>query len=576
MLNLYDIRGRFVGSIGNPNSFTTIQALVTPSPIKVMYNNQILNIATGFYYAIPSKLDTMSVKSFLSKGFGFEDVTSSFLPSQQWDAVDIATFNVNRDGKEDIIFSLNRVYCDSITDKRPRVWVQTDQGQFVDETEMRIPPGRYAADQIILFDCDNDSDIDIFLTGWGCNDGFPSATLLINNGAGVFTDESITRLPSSHLIYSAAVGQIDNNISPDLLVVDWTPTEPTTRQFAHPLVWLNNGNGVFTLDTLGRFKESDYGYFIPIIVDVNKDTHNDVAFANMKVYITQNDPTPRDSLSGQTALYINNGEGFFEDETAERIPSELTSSTRKLANADIDRDNDEDLVQIIYQSNPESSYCRLLLNDGTGHFSVAPNAFGENIAGWFNDVVIGTLNDDQYPDMFLPRVIPGQVYYDVLLINNGNGSFSDSSSLLPSGADFSTAAAFFDHENDGDEDIIIANCGPRVDTTGQNVLYHNTLYTSVSVHNDEPAAPKEFRLWQCYPNPFNPTTNISFSIPQNSLVSLNIFDLLGSEVAKLINEEMSTGSYSKQWNAEGLPSGVYFCRLQAGSFVASKKLVLLR
>ncbi len=86
-----------------------------------------------------------------------------------------------------------------------------------------------------------------------------------------------------------------------------------------------------------------------------------------------------------------------------------------------------------------------------------------------------------------------------------------------------------------------------------------------------------FSLSQNFPNPFNPTTNISFSLPEKSNVRLTIIDLLGREVANLINnEERNEGSYSVAWNAATFASGVYFYRLQAGNFVEAKKLVLLK
>jgi L-ascorbate metabolism protein UlaG (beta-lactamase superfamily) len=88
--------------------------------------------------------------------------------------------------------------------------------------------------------------------------------------------------------------------------------------------------------------------------------------------------------------------------------------------------------------------------------------------------------------------------------------------------------------------------------------------------------PYKFVLHQNYPNPFNPSTMISFCIPSKGFVSLRIFDLLGREVAVIVSQEMSAGSYSKHWNAANMPSGVYFYRLQSGSFTETKKLVLLR
>lgn len=88
--------------------------------------------------------------------------------------------------------------------------------------------------------------------------------------------------------------------------------------------------------------------------------------------------------------------------------------------------------------------------------------------------------------------------------------------------------------------------------------------------------PRIFQLDQNYPNPFNPTTTISFSIPTRSFVSLKVYDLLGREVAVVLSEELVAGKHERQWEAENLPSGVYFYRLQAATFVDTKKLVLLR
>ncbi|OGU74600.1 MAG: hypothetical protein A3H45_10575 [Ignavibacteria bacterium RIFCSPLOWO2_02_FULL_55_14] len=97
-----------------------------------------------------------------------------------------------------------------------------------------------------------------------------------------------------------------------------------------------------------------------------------------------------------------------------------------------------------------------------------------------------------------------------------------------------------------------------------------------SVDRLSAALPMHFRLEQNYPNPFNPATTISFALPSRSFVSLKVFDALGREVTILLSEQLPAGKYSLQWNAVGLPSGVYFYRLQAGSFTETKKLLLLR
>jgi hypothetical protein len=83
-------------------------------------------------------------------------------------------------------------------------------------------------------------------------------------------------------------------------------------------------------------------------------------------------------------------------------------------------------------------------------------------------------------------------------------------------------------------------------------------------------------LDQNYPNPFNPATTISYSLASRSFVSLTVFDALGIRVSTLVSEELPSGTYSQQWNAAGLPSGVYFYHLRIGSFNETKKLVILR
>jgi predicted GH43/DUF377 family glycosyl hydrolase len=83
-------------------------------------------------------------------------------------------------------------------------------------------------------------------------------------------------------------------------------------------------------------------------------------------------------------------------------------------------------------------------------------------------------------------------------------------------------------------------------------------------------------LSQNYPNPFNPTTNIEFSIPKSEFVTLKIYNILGEEVVTLVSEKLTAGTYKYDWDASSLASGVYLYRIQAGDYITSKKMVLLR
>ena len=98
---------------------------------------------------------------------------------------------------------------------------------------------------------------------------------------------------------------------------------------------------------------------------------------------------------------------------------------------------------------------------------------------------------------------------------------------------------------------------------------------------EKPGVPTRFNLAQNYPNPFNPTTNIAFDIPQNSHVTINIYNLIGQQVVTLVNKEIQAGRYEVEWNGldanrSAVASGVYFYELSSENFKARKKMILLR
>jgi hypothetical protein len=88
--------------------------------------------------------------------------------------------------------------------------------------------------------------------------------------------------------------------------------------------------------------------------------------------------------------------------------------------------------------------------------------------------------------------------------------------------------------------------------------------------------PKFYVLGNNYPNPFNPTTKISFGLPRSSNTKLIVYDLLGREVITLVNDKLEAGSYNIEWDAGNYSSGVYFYKLESGNFVQTKKMVLIK
>jgi len=98
----------------------------------------------------------------------------------------------------------------------------------------------------------------------------------------------------------------------------------------------------------------------------------------------------------------------------------------------------------------------------------------------------------------------------------------------------------------------------------------------INSEEKEQIIPKEYSLHQNYPNPFNPTTTIKFDLPNDGLVTLEVYDIIGRRISTLVNENRTAGSYEQVFNASSLASGVYVYKLQAGDFITSKKMILLK
>lgn len=117
---------------------------------------------------------------------------------------------------------------------------------------------------------------------------------------------------------------------------------------------------------------------------------------------------------------------------------------------------------------------------------------------------------------------------------------------------------------------------PDSDASDPQWVQANILILNVKNLKNDYAIPTEFYLSQNYPNPFNPSTSIQYAISSKQFVTLKIYDLLGREVSTLINREIGPGNYTIKFDAGSLPSGVYFYRLKAGSFIQTRKMVLIK
>ena len=106
-------------------------------------------------------------------------------------------------------------------------------------------------------------------------------------------------------------------------------------------------------------------------------------------------------------------------------------------------------------------------------------------------------------------------------------------------------------------------------------VWYNETPAGLGISDEAPIATR-FELGQNYPNPFNPTTHIRFNIPETANAKLTVFNVMGEEVATLVNGVMQSGGHTVSWNAANMPTGVYFYQLQSGNFSQTKKLLLVK
>jgi len=195
-------------------------------------------------------------------------------------------------------------------------------------------------------------------------------------------------------------------------------------------------------------------------------------------------------------------------------------------------------------------------------FTVARMDFGLVLLGKFKDTTVTVLNqgNDTLRISSITCKHPAMTSASAFLVIPPNGSAIDTFRFVP----FSVAPVL--------GTMLFVNNGLGTYDTLRVMGSGVTATTGIA----SDGVPGSFELKQNYPNPFNPSTIINYGLPKTANVSLKIFNSLGQEVALLVNnEERSPGYYQVQWNAN-VPSGIYFYRLQAGDFVETKKMILLR
>jgi len=376
------------------------------------------------------------------------------------------------------------------------------------------------------------------------------------------------------LIRSAS--NASNSISPQRTLITWTDMYGSKWQkrdgttYSNPASLSHNGswtqaatNGNFILPKALVFNNTSTPYyFITSTTDFTGGNSQEGSISNNGIgnnylgKITENDTILTFGRSGVAS--INDIEFVFEigdiivgdsiikfiqitDTLAYTSTNELNQHTRT-NNFTLNPETNfyfSNIYYVVQKSSPDTA---LTTTDAVNFKAELVNAATNQIIGTFDNISYNKTNLEKYTSMDYEvdcsGITAGEYYLRLVTDVNGNASY--------------TLANIF---ND-------------------NTTLAKKNFNKVNFMGSE--IPITYELSNNFPNPFNPSTTIRYQIPQDGIVTLKIYDILGSEVATLVNEEKVAGKYEVNFNASSLASGVYIYKIQAGSFINSKKMILLK
>ncbi|MCJ7554980.1 MAG: T9SS type A sorting domain-containing protein [Ignavibacteriaceae bacterium] len=200
----------------------------------------------------------------------------------------------------------------------------------------------------------------------------------------------------------------------------------------------------------------------------------------------------------------------------------------------------------------------------------------------FNSVAGTDKIDVSWSANFEPDIAGYKIYWGLVsqlpyLNSEDVGNVTNYSIEGLSGGSYFVTLTAYDNDAASITDNLITIVNEK-QISGNESWYAKAVVSDIvsDVSEDKSIYPDEFELSQNYPNPFNPGTVISYKLPASGNVTLKVYDILGNEIAALVNEEKTAGSYVVDFNASELSTGVYFYRLQAGSFVQTKKMTVIK
>lgn len=401
-----------------------------------------------------------------------------------------------------------------------KVWLNDGSGYFTDSGQLL---GTDMNHGVALGDLDSDDDLDIFLVHNQSRD-----RVFLNDGTGTFTDTG-QRLGTAMDGNGCFVwlADVDNDSDLDAVV---------HQHLYNNVIWYNDGNAYFA-DSSWNFGGQDSG---PMgLGDFDDDGDEDI-------FLTYgNNPC---------GVWLNDGSGTFVD-SGQLLGS--VDDWGHVAIGDLDGDNDLDAFTTNY-----SSGNMVWLNDGAALFDSAGPFFG----GSSQKIALGDIDGDGDLDACTTHLDNGNYVW----VNDGTGTFASAGPLLGAGGNISVSLG--DLDGDGDLDAVI---GGTYYYGAQTKVYFNT--TDPAGIDGESHSSLGLPSHQIVPNPFRGAARISYTTDMSGVISLIVYNTEGREIRTVTEGFCRSGSYSADFDATGLPSGVYFSRLRtAHGLTTSVKMVLVQ
>ena len=416
-----------------------------------------------------------------------------------------------------------------------RVFINDQQGGYDNFTIFTINNGsRPSTNEGFDYNLDGKMD---FTVGNSTNN---QVTVFTGDGTGSFSN--IQNYTADTGIRGLVILDADGDGFPDIVTAN--------RDANNVSILLNNGEGTFALPI--NFEGNGNGETAAATSDVNGDGIMDLFLGAI--------------YSDEVMLWIGDGKGsfIFNDKVV------VGNGPWMVVSGDVNNDGIPDVIC----ANSSGASFSVVFCDSLGNLSSPVNY----PVGLFPlSIDLGDVDGDLDLDIVTSNFSGANF---TLYENDGTGVFINRNDLPSNQA--GSCAVFHDRDNDGDMDMT------GIDEI-QDLLI---LFTNdpVFVVNDDRSLPEDFVLFQNYPNPFNPGTTIKFNIPQDAKretrsVTLKVYDVLGNDVATLVDDELSAGEYEVEFSAKGgsasdgnaydLPGGIYFYTLKAGNYAETKKMILL-